>query len=142
MDIECGLVIEIKDDKALVETDPLSFCASCSSTDSCKTKPKGRRRKVWMANEIKAEMGDKVQFESNPKANIALSLIYYLLPVILLLIGAIFSVNFSDIYGIETDISAIIGGITGLMLSFLIIYIFSRLFANKGCFFPRIVDKM
>lgn len=142
MNIECGLVIEIKGDKALVETDSISFCASCSSVDSCNVKAKGQQRKVWMKNDIKAQVGDKIKFESNPKSNIILSLIYYLMPIILLLIGALFFANFSDIYDIDTDICALIGGIIGLSLSFLMIYIFSRLFANKGCFFPRIVDRM
>ena len=141
MNIECGVVIENKGDTALVESDSVSFCASCSSVDACKVKTKGRR-KVWMKNDIKAEVGDKVQYETNPKANIILSLIYYLMPVILLLAGALFFGKFSDIYGIETDIAAVIGGIIGLILSFLIIYIFSRLFTNKGCFFPRIIGKM
>jgi len=138
MNTECGVIIEIKDNRALVETDPLSFCSSCAS--SCKTR--GKQRKVWMNNDIQAEIGNKIQFESNSKANIVLALIYYLIPVILLLIGALFFANFSDIYGIETDIAAFIGGIVGLILAFLIIFIFSRLFANKGCFFPRIVNKL
>jgi len=147
MNIECGIVIEIKadtvlGDTALVESDPLSFCGSCASMDTCKVKLRGRRRKVWMKNDIKAEVGDKVKFETNPKANIILALIYYLLPVILLLIGALFFGQFSDIYDIEPDIAAAIGGVIGLILSFLIIYVFSHLFTNKGCFFPRIVDKM
>ena len=142
MNIECGIIIDIKDDKALVESDPLSFCSSCSSSDACSMKIKGKSRKVWMTNDIKAKIGDKVKFESNPKANILLSLIYYLMPVTLLLIGALFFANFSDIYGIETDIAAATGGIIGLILSFLIIYIFSRLFTNKGCFFSRIIAKM
>ena len=142
MNIECGIIIEIKDNRALVETDPLSFCSSCASIDNCKAKIKGKQRKVWMNNDIQAEIGNKIQFESNPKANIVLSLVYYLMPVILLLTGALFSANFSDIYGIETDIAVFIGGIIGLVLAFLIIFIFSRLFANKACFFPRIVGKL
>ena len=142
MNIECGIVIETKTDAALVETDPLLFCASCTSVNACKVKLKGRRRKVWMKNEIKAKIGDKVKFETNPKANIVLSLVYYLVPVILLLAGALFFGKFSDIYDIETDIASAIGGVVGLIVSFLIIYIFSRLFTNKGCFFPRITGRM
>ena len=142
MNIECGIIIDIKGDKALVESDPVTFCASCAALESCKMKIKNKPRKIWMKNDIWAQIGDKVRFQTNPKANVILAIIYYFVPVALLLAGALFFANFSDIYSIEADIAAVIGGIAGLVLSFLIIFIFSRLFANNACFFPRIMDKL
>ena len=137
---ECGLVTETKGSMALVETDPVSFCMSCSSKDSCPTGSNPRTKKLWMENSLGASRGDRVYFYVPGGGVIASSFLIYVLPLVFLFGGIIAGSIMHSRLGMDVEASAGLFGIIGFGISFIIIRIVSDKLLNREKYTPKMLE--
>ncbi len=137
---ECGLVTETKDSMALVETDPVSFCMSCASRDSCPTGSNPRTKKLWMENSLGAGSGDRVYFYVPGGGVIASSFLIYVLPLVLLFTGIVAGTIMHAHLGVDVEAAAGLFGIIGFGISFIIIRVVSGKLLNREKYMPKMLE--
>jgi len=141
MRIECGIVTDVKNDSVLVESAPETGCASCAARGSCMVGSEVKQRSIWMKNSIGAVKGDIVSFKIEERGVVIASLLLYLLPVLMLIAGALTGTELNKFFDLEKDLAAGIGGILGLVLSFILIRIFSFFTRSSDIFSPVLLEK-
>ena len=141
---EEGIVTEIKGQQILVESIPSDMCNTCAIQGSCLSGIEERKRKIWIVNSKNARPGDTVEFGIEEGTVIASSLVLYLIPVVMLLGGALVGYQ-TDYFGIDADLKSALGGFIGLIISFGIIKVISSFAVRKKGFNPvllRIVKRL
>ncbi len=119
---ESGVVIKCTGEFADVETERKSSCGGCSANVVCGTavlaKVFGRRRSiVRVVNSIEAKEGDMVVVGLQDGVLVRSSFVFYIVPIITMIAGAILSEVFAGRLGLTiTEPISIIGGLLGLML--------------------------
>lgn len=118
MAIEKALVLEIKGDRALVQTQRKSSCQSCQLENSCGqgllTKVGSERAmELWVDNYLDARPGQIISLSVPDEGLLKASALMFLLPLMFMLAGA--GIALSVFSG---DIPSIIGGAIGLFLGF------------------------
>jgi sigma-E factor negative regulatory protein RseC len=137
---ETGVIIELKAaDVALVLCQKSSACAHCSAEKICHTNEGSQARKVEVYNPDGAQVGDQVRLSVPTRSFLYSSFLLYIVPLIVLIIGAVIGKEIAPLFEIGLDanaLSAIMG--TGLMgLSFFGIRIATRLM-NRKKYMPQI----
>jgi len=129
-----GLVVKTSTDGwAEVVTDKLDACAECTSSRSCHSDCKSARVRTRVYNSAGAHEGDTVVIYISPSSVLKSAAILYLIPVAFLLIGALLGSSVAVRLGMEESGSALLFGLTGLTIGFLMVRIFStRLKADSG----------
>ena len=140
MRVENGYVAKIDNGKVLVETAPDSGCSTCAAKGSCLVGNDPKVRAIWIDNTIGASIGDEVHFSLEEKGVVAASFLLYFLPVVLLVTGLLWGASLGKNKNFDETLSAIIGGVSGLAVSFLIIWLFSLKNDKKSIFFPILID--
>lgn len=122
---EQGVVIEIQDQFAIVQTERYSHCHHCTTNAHCGTASLatllGRKHnRIKVINSIAAQVGDKVMIGLEEQALLKGSFLLYLLPLLTLLVAGIgydllASKNLLPRYEILTVISALLGFLMGLI---------------------------
>lgn len=138
--MEQGIVIEIRDNKMLVETGMASLCGSCSISHSCVIGSDGAKRRLWIDNDGRARIGDEVTFDIAEKAVVLSAAVVYLLPVMLLIAGIVMGASAGEMLGLTGDLPLMAGGAAGLLLSTLIAWGASRVMKTKKGAEPRLID--
>lgn len=92
---EQALVVGVKQDKAMLEIVRRTPCGLCGQTQGCGISVWGRllghHNNVFQAvNQLNAQVGDQVVVGVDEKALLASSLAVYGIPLVLMLIGAVF----------------------------------------------------
>lgn len=136
---ETGIVRELSNNRILVECDAVSMCSSCSEKSGCTMSSEGKTRHIWMNNTLGAKTGDVVMFKIEKKGVVFASLVLYLLPVIFLFSGMWAGYKIHSYVKIDTDLCSIIGGMAGLILSYVFIKVFSVITSKKDIFHPVLV---
>ncbi len=130
---ESGTVIKCDGEFADVETERKSSCGGCSATGVCGTavlaKVFGNRRSiVRVVNSIAANEGDRVVVGLQDGALIRASLVFYIVPILGMLAGAILGEAVAEKLGlIMMEPFSIIGGLLGLISGFM----FARRFSDR-----------
>lgn len=139
MNVECGIVVQEEKGKILVESEPAGFCVSCAARGSCTMSETSQKRRLWMDNILGATNGDQVTFGIQEGSMVVVSVVIYLTPVLFVIGGAILG---SQLIGFlsDSDLKAALGGLIGLLISFGIIWLFSRLFSKKKSFKPQLLS--
>jgi sigma-E factor negative regulatory protein RseC len=129
-----GLVVKTsKDGWAEVITDKLDACAECSSSRSCHSDCKSTRVRTKVFNSAGAHEGDTVVIYISPSSVLKSAAILYLAPVVFLLSGALIGASVAARLGMGESGSALLFGLTGLTIGFLMVRTFStRLKADSG----------
>ncbi len=140
-----GIVIRIlADRKADVVANKQGDCGSCSSASSCHTSKTAKKMTTAAINPVGAEPGDIVALDVSTGNLLKGMAIIYLLPVMGLLIGAIFGANIkASVSMTETGSALLFGGI-GLALGFGLVITLSKLLAANDAYTPvisRIIRK-
>jgi sigma-E factor negative regulatory protein RseC len=138
--MEQGVVIEIRDNKMLVETGMASLCGNCSVSHSCVIGADGAKRRLWMDNDGGAQVGDEVTFDIAERAVVLSAAVVYLLPVMLLIAGIVVGTSAGEMLGINGDLPLMAGGGAGLLTSALIAWAVSKVMKTKKVAAPRLVD--
>ncbi len=131
--MEIGKVVEIKNDKAIIELAPKSLCSKCGLCSS-----KNGDFLITAQNELGAKAGDAVRVELKGISGLKAASIVYLIPIIFIFAGYFFGLF---IYSL-TDILAIsiIFGTIIFLLAFLIIYLYDKRLSKGGKILFKVVE--
>jgi sigma-E factor negative regulatory protein RseC len=138
--MEYGRVVESSGGTILVETDAGPSCASCAAASSCALAAGPSKRCIRMENTLGARVGDRVGFVITGGAVVAGSLLFYLLPAALLVAGAVAGAALFRQTGLDRELSSLLGGLAGLIMSFPIVAAASALAKRKRGFSPRLAE--
>lgn len=140
MELEHGRVIEASDGFILVEVETCPSCEGCAAGSSCALAGGATLRRIRMENTLGARVGDIAGFVISGRSVIAGSLLFYLLPVVMLGAGVFAGDAVRGRTGLDRDLSSILGGLAGLIMSFPVIAAASRAINKKKGFSPRLVE--
>lgn len=120
---EQGVIVALEGPSAWVETRRKSVCGTCSANKGCGTGVAaryfdGRVARVRALNPAAAAIGDTVTVGLHEGALVAVSALMYLLPLALLLVGALVAEFLARRIEVSGEPLAIAGGMTGLLIGF------------------------
>lgn len=141
---EQGIVVALDGARAWIETRRKSVCGGCSANKGCGTGVMaryfdGRVAKVQALNPRAAAVGDTVTVGLHEGALLAVSTLMYLLPLALLLTGALAAEFLAQRIGVSGEPLTIAGGIAGLLSGFMLARLGSRRIEHDARFQPVIV---
>lgn len=135
---DIGRVVKIAGDKAFVEVERSSACAQCGLQEVEELTAGGKP--VFEAiNMVNAKPGDKVKVQVQSVAYIKASFFIYGLPVLLMLIGAIFGIYLAGKLNKSPDTMSVLSGFAGLITGILTIYLFRKRGTRRE-YLPVIVE--
>ncbi len=129
---ETALILNCEGEYADIETKPQSSCGGCSSSGVCGTgvfsKVLGNRTTaIRIINSINAKPGDQVVIGLQESALSRVSMIFYLVPILSMILLALLGQEISISYGyMSHDPSAIFGGAVGLFAGLWFVRVFSK----------------
>jgi len=136
---ETALILHCDGEYADIETKPQSSCGGCASSGVCGTgvfsKVFGNRKTVVrVVNSIEAKPGDQVVVGLQESALTRVSMVFYIVPLISMIILAVVGQEMAIKLGyLSYDLFAILGGGVGLFTGLWLV----RLFAKKAQQDPR-----
>ncbi len=139
---ETAFVLSCDGEYSDIETKPQSSCGGCASSGVCGTgvfsKVFGNRQTVVrVVNSIDAKPGDQVIIGLQESALSRVSLVFYLLPVISMLLLAVLGQELAISMGYKSpDLFAILGGGIGLVAGFSFVRIFAKKVENDSRYQP------
>ncbi|HRX16309.1 MAG TPA: SoxR reducing system RseC family protein [Spirochaetota bacterium] len=121
---ETGTVVEVQGDEYLIEPDLQEGCVSCRHRRSCHGSSGDQKRCLICSSSIELSVGDRVAF------NLVFPLIYasvllYLIPAILIILGAILGSRYISISS-DNDINTLMGILTALPVSAVLVFLLRR----------------
>ena len=132
---EQGKIEEIRKQTALVRIQKRSACAHCESKGSCSISK--RDMLIEVPNDLQAGVGDQVEVSVPEGTLLKLSALIYLLPVLLLLIGAFLGSLLGDALQMNSSLTAIILGGGFMGISFYGLILFDRKKRKGNKYYPR-----
>jgi sigma-E factor negative regulatory protein RseC len=139
MSTEEGTVTKVAGDKAWVRTRRSSMCDGCKSHGVCHSLGGTENMEAEALNTAGAKEGDRVLLEIASGPLWKISFIFYILPVIFLISGVIAGMKLAKTYSLEPELSALLLGIMGCILSFFIIKLFAKHVRKNKDYMPEIV---
>jgi len=137
---DIGRVVRVADDKAFIEVERSSACASCGLQEAEELATGGKV--VFEAyNMAEATIGDRVRVQVRTGAFTKASLYIYGIPVLFLVIGAITGAYAATILKRSSDTMSALFAIGGLVVGFIILFLL-RKSSNKTEYMPVIVEVM
>lgn len=126
---QVGLVRKIRNNEAEVEVRRISGCGgNCSSCASCEVK----KVTVCLKNNIGAKEGDLVEIKAMPKKVLKYTLIAYMVPFIMLVLGIMLGVNYFQSIGLKNyEMYGFGVGMVFLAISFLIVKLIDKYISKK-----------
>lgn len=129
---ETALVLSCEGEVADIETRPQGGCGSCASSGTCGVgvfaKVFGNRKTVVsVVNCLHAKPGDQVIIGLQESALSKASLVFYLVPIVSMILFAILAQAIAIRFGsTASDPAAIIGGVIGMIAGLGVVRIFAR----------------
>ena len=123
---EQAIVVSVDKGFVNVETSSTSGCGSCQSAASCgaglvSSLFGGKSRTLRIRNTVNARKGDTVTIGLNRLALVVASLMIYLLPLLMLIVGAITGEWLATMLAFNLiDLFSIIGGLAFAVLAFIL----------------------
>ncbi len=111
---ETGKVLEVRPGRALVETQRGSACEGCAARGACAHLGGGREARVWVQDPLGVSPGDRVTVAVPEAAVVKASFWVYLVPVLVLLAGAVAGNALGPRFGIGPDAGAAILGLVAM----------------------------
>ena len=137
---DIGRVVRVADDKAFIEVERSSACASCGLQEAEDLATGGKV--VFEAfNMVKANVGDRVRVQVQTGTYMKASVYIYGIPVLLLMIGAIFGAYLAGLLNKSSDAMSALFGICGLLMGIFVLFLLRKK-GNKKEYMPVIVEVM
>ena len=134
---EQGVIDTISGQKATVQIQRSSACASCESKDSCEVH-KGKPMVVEVENRLKAHEGDRVEVSIPSGTFVILSLYVYFIPVAALMAGAYVGGTFlAPRLGVNGSACAILLGFLSMAVAFILLRRFDKTPGANKKYRPR-----
>lgn len=138
MERERGIVQQVGRSTATIRIQKSSYCATCGSRDKCQTLS-DRDMLIEVINDLHAREGDQVEITVPTRSLLKLSLLVYLLPIVLLIIGAYLGGEWAESTHRDPTLCSVIGGMGAMVLSFVILKGFDRKLRGKREYSPRML---
>lgn len=137
---EVGVVIKTEGIMARVRVQKSGACEACAAAGTCK--PSEETAELEVFNPLRAKAGQTVKLVLKPQLYLKASIIVYGLPVIALIGGAILGKNIGELYfkGIDSDLLAAAFGFGALIISFMVIKLWSNKIEKKEEYRPVIEE--
>lgn len=128
-----GVVVDIKNNTAVVELQGFDVCKVCEFYKFCNIGKS--EKKIICLNKIGAKIGDTVELSTSDKNILIASIFNFLLPIILLIIGIL-----STIKIFKSEIISVLIGMTSVVIYFLVFKYIDRKIIKSGKIIPKIVN--
>lgn len=138
MEKERGIVEQVERQKATVRVQRSSHCASCKSRGQCHTMGESEMR-VEIVNTLCAKEGDLVEIALPTRSLLKLSILVYLAPILMLLIGAFLGQAWAETSSLDPTLASVIGGIAAMGLSFMGLKWLDGRMRGKAEYSPRLL---
>lgn len=124
-----GLVSNVEDGFAEVEVRRISGCGGgCKTCSGCDTPS----IKVKLSNDINAKTGDFVELQAHTKRVLKFTLIMYLVPFSMFLLGIVFGVNILEKNNVQAyELYGFLIGLISLTLSIFVLRLIDRYAGRK-----------
>lgn len=127
-----GVITEVKGDEAIVMIAKAQSCGNCGCGKL--TRKDGEmcqddKQYVKVKNTINGEIGDPVNIEFNTGKMISTSILLYLLPLIMMIVGILIANNIQG--NNPSDLVSFGAGIASLIVSYIILNAFDKSKGNK-----------
>jgi len=129
-----GIVIEKRGEFALIR--PLICSISCGCHDD-----ETGSAMINAKNEVNAAVGDKVIFESSEEGMLLTAFVAFILPIILVIMGAATGHNMAQMLGMSPKTAAVLGGCMFFILALMIIKIHDKSASKIMPVIVRVVSK-
>jgi len=116
-----------------------SACGNCSMSGMCFS-DESKTIKFQAKADFPVKEGQSVRLSIDSSNFLKYSIITYLMPVVLLIAGAVIGTMFNAKQTTENPIFAIIGGIIGLLIGLFLVRNFSKRLDNKNKTIIKILD--
>lgn len=118
MRTEQGIIESATDQNAVVRIEKTSACTHCESRDTCGIMG-GKAATVEVLNLFHAKVGDRVEVGLPTGTYLKSTLMIYLLPVVMLIIGAYAGRAWGPSLGLHSPLSDVLGGGVLMVLTYL-----------------------
>ena len=133
---ERGIVLELRDQRALIQTQRRSSCQSCQLENSCgqgliSKLGSEKSMEFWVDNSLDAQVGQTVTIDVPDEGLLYASVLMFLVPLIIMLASA--GLAFATT---ENELLSIVAGIIGLLVGFYFARVKSQSMQNDSRFVP------
>ncbi len=140
---EQGQVVALDGEYVWIQTMRQGACNTCQARAGCGQKilgklSEGRASQVRVRNTLDLTVGDFVRIGIAERALLNASLMVYLLPIICMLVGAIFA----QVFFKEADSVSALAGVAGLSIGLFIVKKLSFHFACNPAYHPQLLSKL
>ena len=135
---DIGRVVKIQGDQAFIEVERTSACAECGLQEAEELTAGGKV--VFQAfNMIQAQVGDKVKVRVQTAAYMKATIYIYGIPVLLMVIGAVFGMYIAGSLNKSSDAMSALFGTGGLIVGLLILFLMRKK-GNEKKYVPVVVE--
>ena len=139
---ETGIVKKVINNRILVECEASNMCNNCSEHGRCAISGDGKKKEMWIDNVEGLAAGDRILFKIKDGGIIYASVLLYVMPIVFLFSGMIAGYKLHSFFNIEGELSSIVLGFSGLIISFVFIKIYSVFILDKERFKPVFIKKL
>ncbi len=139
---ETGVVTKTEGITAKILVQKKSSCENCGVASACKSSDNGME--IEALNPVQAKVGQTVKVSIKPQTYLKGTMLVYGIPLVALIAGAILGKNIGEIYfkGVNSDSIAALLGFAALIITFLVIYAWSKKAETKTEHKPVIEEIM
>ena len=141
MSAEEGTITRIVGDKAWVLVIRSEMCDCCSSKGICHTLGGGKNMEAEAFNTAGARVGDRVRIKIKTGTLWKISLLFYMIPVLALVLGALIGLQVGNHIKFDPELLSALSAIVFAGLSLLLIKLIARRLQHKREYIPE-VDKI
>jgi len=135
MNKEQGIITRTEGDRAWVRVRRSSMCEVCNSRKVCNTLSESNTMEARVYNPVNGKVGDHVEFMISTSSLLKITSLLYIFPVIFLLAGSFAGYALFQ----PRELYALILGLAGFFLSYVVIRMISGRVAQDRRFTPEIV---
>ena len=140
---EEGRVVRLEEGYAIIHTERGSSCDGCSAKSSCHSMSDsgGKLMEMKAINSAGAKVGDRVKVAIDSIVFLKSSFLVYVLPLIVMITGGVIGDSYArnNMPGSDADLVAGAVGISCLVLSFLLIRLWSKSLEKKKEYQPQVI---
>ncbi len=135
---ECGTVIDVQNNYAILEIMQQDTCASCAAHEVCAALGGGKKQ-ISVINSLNAKKGDEVEICISDRGSLISALIVYVLPILLLLAGMVCGSIFLQNGLFSSDGAMAVGGTSSILIAFGIIKLINPIIKKMNIFRPNML---
>ncbi|MFZ0389989.1 MAG: SoxR reducing system RseC family protein [Calditrichia bacterium] len=126
--LEKGMVVAKKGDQIEIRMQPAASCEACNACFIDKSK----MQVLHIEQNTAVEPGDVVEVEVSPGFAVQSAFLLFFLPLVMLVTGYFLFTNWLFIPGVAALYRGIIGAISGLFITYLLVHFYDRHLRKSG----------